>query len=404
MNLALSILPLALGAAVNAAPQAELSAPQVQLSAPDVRLSAPAHGRPLPLAAVQQGGGLWRVAPGARSAGKSQAPRSQELFDADGWRDRLTAQDLDARMFSFEQLAELAARDDQARRQVDEWARGGEVELAWTARMIQRELEHVDGARGMGFAPRGLWRIDPFDDEALGDLHRRLDSWLRAPSMRSLPQWGGALRPGSRSSSQTRLEVTPDGVKLEVTEDVDGQPTTREYSAPSLEDLLEAHPELKDRIDLQLDADAPALRFGPQLDWFFDDAREAPRELAPKAETRTGGQPRTDILGVVLESLDADERQSMALDAGVGLRVMRVEPGTIAERLGLQRGHVLIELDGAPLRSRDDVTRRIQAREPNAEVKAVYVDRWGQRHEASWRPDARAEPRADSSTPTRQQI
>ncbi|QDV09958.1 hypothetical protein Poly30_55190 [Planctomycetes bacterium Poly30] len=79
---------------------------------------------------------------------------------------------------------------------------------------------------------------------------------------------GGALRPGSSprgsqplapgavpapssvfsSSSSMSIEQTPDGVRVEITEDDGTGPNQRVYEAPTMEALLEANPELKGRV------------------------------------------------------------------------------------------------------------------------------------------------------------
>lgn len=312
----------------------------------------------------------------------SASSSAQDPFDADHWRERLTTPDLDARMFSFEQLARIAAEDPKAREQVLEWSRqADEAELAWTARLLERELERSP-ARGLG---GGLWRVDPFAPfpfehfgvpPSLEDFERQFEPLLRGP-------WGTApfsRQPGTQAqrSNSSQIEITPDGVKVRVTEEVDGQQKTEEYSASSLEELYAAHPQLRERVGV--------------------DLRGAdPRELAPKGWLSSPLPGRTlpglgahagvrqDILGVVLEELNAQERGALGLADGAGMRIGRVEPGTLADRLGLARGQVLVELDGETVRTREDVTRRIQARKPTDEVRAVVVDTSGQRSELRWR-------------------
>lgn len=326
------------------------------------------------------GGGLVRVprAP-SQAAPVNSAPQITEPFEADSWRERLVSPDLDARMFSFEQLAQRAAIDANAREQLEEWSRASD-ELAWTSRLLLREVERTPSALTH---PRvGLWRVDPFSSEPWGDLERRLDELWKlhdgSSGLWATPQPGGAS-----SSSSAQVEITPDGVKVRITEDFDGQPISREYTAASMEELLTAHPELRDKIAVgSFDAFSRAPAFGPRFDWFLGTPRQDPQH-APASPTEL--PVRTDILGVVLEELSAEQRGQLGLGEGVGLRIARVEAGTIAEQLALKPGQVLLELDGEPVRSRDDVTKRIRVRAKDAEVRAVYLDRWGQRQEARWR-------------------
>ncbi|MGK0480838.1 MAG: hypothetical protein ACJAQ3_000806, partial [Planctomycetota bacterium] len=50
------------------------------------------------------------------------------------------------------------------------------------------------------------------------------------------------------SSSSMSVQATSDGVRVEITEQGPGGPTTRIYEAPSMDALLEANPELKGRV------------------------------------------------------------------------------------------------------------------------------------------------------------
>jgi hypothetical protein len=353
-----------------------------------VSLAALAMAQPQ---APSSASGLLRVAPTPQAGLRARLapePVDPEPFDAAQWRERLSQADLDARLFSFEQLAQRARGDAEVRRQIDEWASAGDDrEFAWTARLLQRELARDLGrdSAHASHAPRiGLWRIDPFSEEPFAELERRMDEWMRSAPHGGLGLWGAPGTWDASRSDSAQVEITPEGVKVRITEDVDGEVETREYTAATLEELLEAHPELREQLNVSGRSSPGALPSLPQLEWFFG----APR--APQALPAPGGVQgvRTDVLGVLLDELSADERKQLALENGVGLRISRVEPGTIAERLRLKRGQVLLELDGEPVRSRDDVTRRIRARAKDAEVRASVLDRWGQRHETRWLPEA----------------
>ena len=64
------------------------------------------------------------------------------------------------------------------------------------------------------------------------------------------PMDGGAVGGGSMDwrTSGMSVEMTPDGVKVTITEQGSEGQETRTYEAPSIEELLEAHPELEGRI------------------------------------------------------------------------------------------------------------------------------------------------------------
>jgi len=321
------------------------------------------------------------------------APSAPDPFDAEHWRQRLSNPELDARMFSFEQLARIASEDVRARQQIREWASESDgAELAWTARLLERELARAPSQSQSS----GRWRVDPFAPFAfdtfegfgaplsLEEFERQLERQfgrqfgplLRAPGR--APQPWGKSAPQAQRSSSSQIEITPDGVKVRVTEEIDGQQRTEEYSASTLEELYATHPQLRERIGL--DSRGAEPRALDSNGWI-----ESPRpgDSLPGFGARTG--VRHDILGVVLDELSEKERVELGLSDGVGLRIGRVEPGTLAERLGLTRGQILVELDGESIRTRDDVTRRIKARQPTDELRAAVVNGSGQRSELRWR-------------------
>jgi len=224
--------------------------------------------------------------------------------------------------------------------------------------------------------------LDPFEqDFDFDELRRQMFEDFDRPLPGFGPRTGAPVPPtppgGSglttRSESESlSLESGPDGVKCKITRTENGQTTTEEYSAKSIDELLEQHPELRGKVG------GGSARGGAQVrqGWPLD----LQRELAPEV--------RTDILGVAIVPLPAEEATALGLEPGVGLRIERVEPGTIAQQLGLQRGHVLVEMNGKPLRSRDDVSRELQAREASGPIEVIVIDRWGQRRTRSWKPTA----------------
>jgi len=326
--------------------------------------------QPLPLASQGQ---LVRVQPAA----------SATEADIEAWKQKLAAPDLDLREQSFDALVNAARRDESLRAALETWARDeARGELAWTARLALRELgprnDPWQGLRGR----RGVFFLDPFEqDFDFDELRRQMFEDFDRPFPGFGPRTGAPVPPtppgGSgmttRSESESlSLESGPDGVKCKITRTENGQTTTEEYSAKSIDELLEQHPELRGKVG------GGSARGGAQVrqGWPLD----LQRELAPEV--------RTDILGVAIVPLPAEEATALGLEPGVGLRIERVEPGTIAQQLGLQRGHVLVEMNGKPLRSRDDVSRELQAREASGPIEVIVIDRWGQRRTRSWKPTA----------------
>ncbi|MCK6446368.1 MAG: PDZ domain-containing protein [Planctomycetes bacterium] len=304
-------------------------------------------------------------------------------FDAEAWRAKLSAPDLDRREQDFDALARLVRLDPAAREAVERWAREGDGELAWTARLLLRAngtnplfgagsphsllLQLPDGA--WGAAPglggnRELWLQDL--EPLLGD-----DFWL-TPSAPTPPSIAGS----TKRAESFELRSGPDGVHVTVEEETDGKTEKKEYSAATLEELYEQHPELRERVQAR---EFPRIggAFGG-LGRLSGDARA----------------PRTDVLGVTVRPLPKSEAAEFGLEEGLGLYVERVEPRSIAAALGIQRGHVLIRLNDRELHAAQDITEQLCARQADGEVRVELIDRWGQKRSRTWQPEA-----ADSPEP-----
>ncbi len=104
---------------------------------------------------------------------------------------------------------------------------------------------------------------------------------------------------------------------------------------------------------------------------------QAPRENARRARTPLGAEVRP-LDGVLRAQLDLDR----------GLVVVRVFPGSLAERLGLEQYDILLSLNGRRIAGAGDVRTALGALQRGDEVRAVVLRR-AQRKEL--RTPARAE-------------
>ncbi|MCZ6596662.1 MAG: hypothetical protein O7B99_03385, partial [Planctomycetota bacterium] len=85
--------------------------------------------------------GLVPVAPDERSLRAPQQQGAEPVaFDPEAWRAALVATDLEEREEAFARIVRLAQRDPAARDLLEALAHGDDRELAWTARLAQREL------------------------------------------------------------------------------------------------------------------------------------------------------------------------------------------------------------------------------------------------------------------------
>lgn len=360
------------------------------------------------------------LAAGAISAQKSDAHSSkgklervtdrdkdkdtEDRFDQDAWRKRLSASDLEERVRAFDELAALAGRNDEARKALEAWSKDDkDSQLAWTSRLLLRELDKSPWRtlrpRLGGFGGHG--GMDPnFDFDDFARRFDDLDSMFG--DLRS--QWGDMLRSmptpstgGSSSSHSMSLRVGPDGVTCDVTEDVDGQPkVTHHYTAGSMDELLQAHPELRESLGgtrfqvfgfpgggvnviprRGLSGTSPRLRLGD--------------EMPLERRGDDSGGPPTDRLGIQCRGVSKDRASELGIDSGVGLSVEDVVPGTIASLLGLRRGDVVVEVNGVTIHGTDDVKKTLHDRGANAEVSVVVVGEGGQKRSLTWKPKPAAE-------------
>ncbi len=334
--------------------------------------------------------------------GREPSPGDPGAEDARLWRERLKLSDLEQREHEFERLVERARGDDATFRMLEEWSRDASApELAWTARLALREARRGERAERRGLRPMigaddGLRRrFEELEQRfgGLGDmfeeLQRDMDRWWARP-----PAPGaGSVRRESQSYS---MQVGPDGVRIEVDEDKDGKVEKRTYTGRTLDEVLEAHPQLRERI--HAGGTARFFDFGPDVFRWVPRLGTGPQPGTrdPAQERDSGwdrparpllppGQVRTDILGVTYRNPEDSQARELGLEDGVGLRVERVEPNTIAAALGLQAGDVVVALNGRTLRGAEDVRAVLGARAPDEAVRVEVVDPKGRRHTLTWR-------------------
>lgn len=333
-----------------------------------------------------------------RLARVADGRKIDERFDRDAWRKRLSASDLADREQACEELGDLARRDGEAREALVEWSKDEhDRDLAWTSRMLLREVNrdllpplrswnHRGGHGGQDWLGTGF-DFDDFSrrfhdlDSLFGDLRAewsQILGTLPAPSSSS----------STSSSKSMTLKVEPDEVTCTVTENVDGKEETRSYTAKSMDELLEAHPELREHLG------GTQFRFFPGMSqgrWRVQHpdafAIPAPRAgaLEPRGLKVDGGPPQ-DRLGIYCGDLDQERASELGLEAGVGLSVVEVQPGTIAGLLGLRPGDVVIEVDGRTVHGTEDVRRALKDRSPEAAVSVLVAGENGERRTLTWKP------------------
>lgn len=358
--------------------------------------------------AAQQRGSLVRVPDDeSRDGGERRA-----AFDRDEWKRKLGSNDLDARERDLDALVDLARDDREARRALEDWAHDKDAgELAWTARMALRQLD-----RPVPAPPRSLSRGGgPNAFPGFDDLQRRMEEMQRQfggmdsmfedmqREMRELLERRGnpatprALPPGASSEQHGfRMQAGPDGVEVEVLEDVDGKQQSKTYKAKTIDELLEAHPELRGRISTDAmpfhgmrprTPLAPLFGRGPSADDSSGPFQGDAKTLRPG---NPQGEPSGDRLGIYCAPVGGDELKPLDEEHASGLRVESVVQNSLADLLGLRRGDVLVELDGQEIAQTDDVARVLRERDKKAELRAEVVDSQGHRRSLRYTPKSSA--------------
>lgn len=330
------------------------------------------------------------MAPAEDDAPQDDAP---ETFDAAALARDLRSSDLAARTRAYEAALEAARRDDGALQTLRAWAAdaAGDLELAWTAQLLLRELARTPAPRT---SPHGL-NLDPWDtswiEELLeGDLFE--GAWSTTP-----PRWpwggalprgdwpfagGGPLPQGGTSQAESlRIEMGPEGVRVEVEETRDGTAETKVYEAESMEALLEAHPELRGRVGAGGQRALAPLGGMPSLEDLFEGrwpgAGGALRPVRPSLE----------VLGVRMLEPARRGNAYPGVPADEGLEVVEVLPGTLAAAVGVERGDLVRRIAGETIRSAADVRRALAGLDLEQRIDVECVRPDGEVRVRSWMPE-----------------
>ncbi len=204
--------------------------------------------------------------------------------------------------------------------------------------------------------------------------------------------------PGVQQKS-TSFQIMPGKVVVTVTETVDGKVVTKTYEASSMEELKEKYPELQldNRFQFRFgsrddfDMDKFWREWNSNFENFDDDMRKWQDETRREVEAmrrwlehwrnqpqRMRPEQRLAFPGGMLGVRASMPTQ--VLDAqlelrGKGLVVDAVEKDSLADRLGLVRFDILVELNGREIRGAEDVAVALHGLAPDAKVSAKVIRR-----------------------------
>jgi len=299
-----------------------------------------------------------------------QAPRAQsfeQVFQASEWRERLSQRDLNAREQSYAELLELARKDARIADEVRAWSRGQD-ELAWSARLLLRELDRR-GARGAlrTFRTDGWGDMQERMHERMQDLQQRMER-LREEVERDFGRAFEREGPMTRQQRQVETRQDPNGARVEVrTRTGNGPEEVKVYEGQTLDEIYKAHPELR-----SVETVPGVLPEG------FESRRvEAGDVLAPPTR-RNLPQPPVEVQGLQ-PGMQRNVLGVMCQPKDGGLQVEQVVDGTIAAQVGLRAGDVLLELNGTPVPSREAVAKVLEERRAGEDLVIIIQDASGKR-------------------------
>jgi serine protease Do len=102
-----------------------------------------------------------------------------------------------------------------------------------------------------------------------------------------------------------------------------------------------------------------------KLESMPDPSAPRPRLQGRRAEGTSS------TVGLTLETLGEDNAKRAGLDGGA--TITRVDPGSPAAAVGLRRGDIVVEVDGAPVARAGDVARRLDAVKKGDEIRLLVL-------------------------------
>lgn len=216
------------------------------------------------------------------------------------------------------------------------------------------------------------------------------------------------LKAGHGQSHGMSMSIGPDGaVHVEVQQKNEkGEVETKTYDAPDMESFQKQYPGVLQQnglgggMQFWIGGQSPRLLPGLQVDPGQGlgqglrsriKSRLQPAPAAPADPTAPADQSPPDgkRLGVyVRPEIPADVREYLGLDEGVGLMVESVQPGSLAQSLGLQRGDIVTKVAGKAIGSTEDVQQALGGVETGKPVEVVFVRKGLEKQASANKPAA----------------
>ncbi len=99
-------------------------------------------------------------------------------------------------------------------------------------------------------------------------------------------------------------------------------------------------------------------------------------------QLRSYGRVSRGLLGVGIEGVQRELAEALKLDRPSGALVNRIEPGSAADKAGIEVGDVILEYDGVAIESFTDLPPLVGVTRPGKEVD-LLINRWGEQQTIS---------------------
>jgi hypothetical protein len=245
-------------------------------------------------------------------------------------------------------------------------------------------------------------------EHRMRELQERIHAEVRARTgVDTMGIEPGHGMPGHERSATSSVQIVHDDdhVKVVVKEkNADGAEDVKTYEAASMPEFKEKYPEIAKRYFggfagrgmphvLQLRRLAPGIKIeeGEAFDMDSDEAFDMDVDEAtgsfrvmPGVPMGSGqdmakiiGPDNGERLGVHVKPVDPGLAQFLGIPKGTGFQVENVEPGTMAEAMGVKANDVVVCIDGKAI-GRDSTVREALAGVPAGRTLRVDVIRGGE--------------------------
>ena len=222
-------------------------------------------------------------------------------------------------------------------------------------------------------------------EHQLDELRNRFEDFDRDFAVH-LPQLGVTVdslhgrSSGTIAENDSTLSWSTDEsghVKVTVKDGKDAPEST--FEAKDMDELKKEHPDIAARLEKAMprqNGRGFVFRFDPQKFPTWRDEEDRGRDTDRSRQAPFSSVTQTVLLGIEWSPLSDVMRDQ--LDIGNGVVVESVVKGSLAEKLGLARNDILLEVGGKPVNSSADVRAVLEPMKAGESVKALVL-RKGQR-------------------------